>query len=85
MNAERKMAMTALELIGYLADVWILGTYAVSVHTHKVRLFHWANAIGCVPLVTAEVQAGLWQVVLITGTFGVLGWYGVFTTRKESR
>lgn len=74
--------MTFLEVAGYIADVGILGTYALMVRGKPARWFHWGNAIGCVPLVIAEVIAGLWQVVAITGTFGVLGWYGVFTTRR---
>lgn len=71
-----------IRLLGYLADVWILGTYAVmTARPQHARSFHWANAIGCVPLLVAEVNAGLWQVVAITGTFGVLGWFGVWRTR----
>lgn len=73
--------MSALKLLGYIADVWILGSYAVMSSSGKVRPFHWANAVGCVPLVTAEALAGLWQVVILTGTFGVLGWLGVWRTR----
>lgn len=69
--------MTLLELFGYVADVWILGTYALMVSGKPQRWFHWANAIGCAPLVIAEIGAGLWQVVAITGTFAVLGWMGV--------
>jgi len=58
--------------------MWILGGYAWAVRTQRQRPFHWANAIGCVPLLIAEVGAGLWQVVAITGTFGALGWLGVW-------
>lgn len=75
--------MSWLSFFGYVADVCILGSYGVmSFVPSKVRAFHWANAWGCVPLLIAEVQAGLWQVVVITGTFGVLGWLGVWRTRN---
>ena len=64
--------------LGYIADVWILGTYALLSRTGKARPFHWANAVGCFPLLLAEYYAGLWQVMVLTGTFGALGWLGLW-------
>ena len=72
--------MSAAILAGYLADVCILGTYASSVRTGRLRGFHWANALGAVPLLYLEVGAHLWPVCVISGTFGVLGWLGVWRT-----
>lgn len=68
--------------LGIVADVFILSTYALLSFTGNARAFHWANALGCVPLLVAEVRVGLWQVVVITGTFGVLGWVGVWTAKR---
>lgn len=70
-----------LGLLGYAADVAILGTYAWLTHRGSARPFHWANALGCVPLLVAEVGARLWQVVVITGTFGALGAVGAWKER----
>lgn len=76
--------MSLLTLLGYIADAAILGTYAVLSHTGKPRAFHWANALGGVPLVIAEVYVQLWQVLVLTGTFTLLGWYGLWTTRRRT-
>jgi len=73
-----------LAALGYLADVWILGTYALLARYGRTRPFHWANAIGCIPLLAAEGLAGLWQVMVLTGTFGVIGWLGVWKTRQHA-
>lgn len=70
-----------IALLGYVADVLILGTYALLSQTGKVRPLHWANALGCFPLLYLEINARLWPVVIITGMFGVLGWFGVWRTR----
>jgi hypothetical protein len=66
-----------VNLLGYLADAAIIGAYFAAVHTaSKVQWFHWANAIGAVPLVAVESLTGAWAVLPLTVAFGVLGWIG---------
>lgn len=70
--------MTLLQFFGYLSDVWVLGAYFWFVHSGKHQLlFHWANALGAAPVLIAEVQLGAWQVLPLTATFCVVGWYGI--------
>lgn len=72
-----------MTLLAYAADAWILISYALLSRTGRTRPLHLANAVGCVPLLAGEISAGLWQVVVITGTFGALGWLGLWKERKR--
>lgn len=69
--------------LGYLADACVLATYFFLARTGRPRAFHWANAIGCVPIIIGEVALGAYVPLVLTVTFGVLGWFGVWTTRKR--
>ena len=60
--------------LGWVAVSWVLGTYALMARTGRARPFHWANALGCFPLIVLNASAGLWFAVVLNGTFGVLGW-----------
>lgn len=72
-----------LTVLGYLADLWILATYALLARTGRPRAFHCANAIGCIPLLTAEALTHLWPVMLLTGAFGAIGWVGLIQDRAR--
>lgn len=61
-------------LVGWAAVAWVLGTYAIMARTGRDRPFHWANALGCFPLIILNAGAGLWFAVVLNATFGVLGW-----------
>lgn len=75
---------TLLAILCYMADVAILSTYFLTARNPKnVRWFNWANAIGCIPLILLEVGVGLWQPVILTGFFGIIGWYGLIYDRKR--
>ncbi len=63
--------------LAWVADVAILGSYYLFTTRGYERPFHWANALGCIPLLAVEVTAGAWQVVPVTAAFGVIGWVGV--------
>ena len=76
------MILTWLE---YISDVAVLATYALLVRRNKPLPFHWANALGGLPLIIAEVHARLWQVLVLTGTFTVLGWVGLYTHYIKER
>ena len=76
--------MTPLALVTYLADAVILLTYGLTLRGH-VRPFHWANALGCIPLIAVEVTTGAWPVLPLTAVFGVIGWIGVIKTKEQNR
>lgn len=60
-----------LNILGYLADVFLLGTYA-TIKKHP-RWYDWANFL-CFPvLLIIETTAGAYPVIPLTATFGVLG------------
>lgn len=71
-----------MNILAYIADAWILGTYALmSWRPQRVCWFHLANAIGCVPIIGIEIAGGAWPAVVLTGSFGALGWYGLWNLR----
>lgn len=71
-----------LKLIADIATANIIGTYVLAaLHPERQRPFHWANAIGCVPLIAVEAMAGVGQAVVLSAMFGAAGWLGVWRTR----
>ena len=70
--------MIVLNVFGYIADAAILGAYFWTARTGRIRPFHLANALGCFPLIALEVYAGIWPVLVITATFGAIGWFGLW-------
>ena len=72
--------MSLLDLTGYAADAAILGTYAlIARRPGLVRWFHWANAIGAVPVCAVELASTPvpWAAFVLTASFGAIGWIGV--------
>lgn len=67
----------ALTIVAYLADVAILVAHFLTTRGRPVRWFHWANAIGCFPVIGSEVVVGAWPPLVLTASFGVIGWAGV--------
>lgn len=63
--------------LAYIADVWILGAYAVAATSGRVRWFHLANAVGCYPILAVEVVAHAWPALILTAAFGAIGTVGV--------
>lgn len=71
------------ELLAYEIDAWILGTYALLVLKGRARPFHWANALGGPALIAATVITVGWVPLLVlTIAFTLLGWTGLYHTRK---
>lgn len=67
-----------VDIFAYVADAAILGTYAASVRdASRVRWFHWANAIGAVPIVAVEIVVAAWPPLVLTVAFGLIGCAGV--------
>lgn len=67
-----------MTVLAYIADAWILGTYALmSWRGRFTRWFHLANAIGCAPIIAIEVAVGAWPALVLTASFGALGWFGL--------
>lgn len=71
--------MTGPELAAYAADAGILATYAATTRGGSVHWFHWANALGCLPIIATEVAVKAWAPLILTAVFGALGWYGVLS------
>jgi hypothetical protein len=72
-----------IEAAAYGADVAILAAYAaVASGRYVMRLFHWANALGSIPIMLSEVIVGAWPAFVLTSAFGVIGWMGVITANK---
>jgi hypothetical protein len=74
-----------LSLLSYTADLAIIGTYFLLARTGKVRAFHWANALGCFPLLAGEVIVRAWPVFPVTAFFGLAGWYGLWVERRKAK
>lgn len=70
-----------ISTLGYIADAWILATYAILARGGAERPFHWANAIGCVPIIIGELILGAYVPMVLTIAFGAIGWYGLYSTR----
>lgn len=73
--------MNAVDVVGYVATAWILIAYFVLARTGRQQPFHWANAVGSVPIIVGEVAVGAYVPLVLTVTFGALGWVGVFSHR----
>lgn len=74
--------MNVIALAAYVADAAILATYAATARGRNVRLFHWANGIGCAPIIATEVAAQAWPALILTAAFGAIGWAGVIGGRQ---
>lgn len=71
--------MVVINVLAYIADFCIIGSYFLMVRRPSLsKLFHWANAVGSVPLILVEGFTGAWAVMPLTIAFGCIGWYGVF-------
>lgn len=66
-----------LTAVAYLADASILATYYLTTRGRSIRWFHWANAIGCFPIIATEIVVGAWPALVLTAAFGAIGWSGV--------
>jgi hypothetical protein len=75
--------VTVVTILGFMADAWILSTYALLAHKKIAKPFHWANAIGCFPLIVGEIVVHAWPPLVLTVSFGALGWVGVLQTDWE--
>lgn len=77
--------MVMLDVLAYLADAWILGTYLYAATRGRQRPFHWANAIGCLPILAVEVVASAWPAFVLTLAFGFIGCVGVVNDLSRSK
>lgn len=72
-----------LDLIAFVTDAVILTTYFLMARGRPALWFHWANALGCIPLLVVEATSHAWPVMPLTAAFGLIGWAGVL--HKENR
>lgn len=75
--------MSALSVLAYCADAAVLATYWHLARTGSARPFHWANAIGFVPLAVVEIVGHIYPPLILTVAFGVIGIAGLIQTRKD--
>lgn len=64
-------------LLAYLADVAICFTYLRLARTERARPFHWANAVGCVPIIVTELLLHAYAPLILTAFFGAVGIVGL--------
>ena len=75
-----------LNLVGYLADAWIVGTYLLVQRGHPLSWMNYANAIGCIPIIAVELLTHAYPPLVITAAFGIAGLYGIVRSwRKTGR
>jgi uncharacterized protein YqgC (DUF456 family) len=77
--------MSVLSVLAYGADAAVLATYWHLARTGSARLFHWANAIGCLPLIGVELVAHLYQPLILSVAFGIIGALGVWKDHHASQ
>lgn len=71
--------------IALVASVIIVAGYFRLSVQRKPRMFHWANAVGCVPIIIQNYQARVWAALLLTTFFGVIGWMGLYVSWSDAR
>lgn len=71
-------------LISYAVDAWLLFTYfRLGIGDTGPRPFHWANALGGPVLIVGTlVTVGWVPILVLTIAFTLLGWLGLYNTRK---
>lgn len=74
-----------IHLFGFAAVAFILATYAYMIRTDKEALFHWANAIGFIPIGLSAYMQRAWPSLVITTAFGIIGAVGVWHTLRLRR
>jgi hypothetical protein len=74
---------TSLTIAAYLASAWILLSYFLMMRGKPASWLHWANALGCIPLGIYEVVQEAYPPLVVTGVFGVLGWYGIIKDWRD--
>lgn len=70
-------------ILAYIADVAIVAAYLYFARTGRARPFHWANALGCLPVIATEIVAHAFPPLILTAFFGLGGWYGIVKRRER--
>ena len=66
-----------LNLVAYLASATVLFTYFRSTRGGTIRAFHWANFLGCFPLIMVEFERQTYPPMVLTIAFGIIGFLGL--------
>ncbi len=71
--------MTLLDIVAYAASIWIVVVYFLLAHKGPqfARRFHWANALGAIPVLATEVIAHAYPPMVLTVSFGTIGFLGL--------
>jgi hypothetical protein len=73
-----------MQVLAYLGSAVVLVTYFVMVRKGIERPFHWANALAFPPLLATEIAADAYAAMVLTVSFGILGWIGVLRGSGKS-
>jgi len=65
--------MNILLITAMLASLAIVSTYLGLALGWSARLFHWANAVCCVPIIALNISVGAYPSALLSFFFGAVG------------
>ncbi len=74
--------MTAAMAAGWIGSGFVLTAYALSVHYYEARWLHLGNALGSIGIGWSAASVGAWPSLVLTVCFGVIGWVGLWVTRR---
>lgn len=63
--------------LGWAGTVLVLGAYAFTARTGRVRPFHAANVVGAFLLGASSVAVGAWPQLVLNVAFGAIGAAGL--------
>ena len=63
----------------WAGTVMVLSTYALSALTGNALPFHWANALGGIPLIAVQIRGRVFQPMVVTAAFTIIGWVGIIS------
>lgn len=76
--------MTFLSILAWACSAWIVLSYGSMVFGEgSTKSFHWANAIGGIPLLAYGVASHSWPYIPITATFCFFGWIAAVYVVEE--
>lgn len=74
-----------LDLLAYAASASVLVAYWFMARGGSVVPFHWANALGSIPIFAVGLRTGAYPTLVLTGAFGVLGWVGLWKEKHGKK
>ena len=75
--------MSLLLIASYVASLAVISTYLGLALGWSALRFHWANAIGCVPIIAFSVSVGAYPSAVLSLFFGLVGLVAIVTGVDE--